>query len=110
MTSASQHVHHCKRVAAVVAAVAATAVVAFAVGVGVLAVVGKWNKVQSVAFFSPRLPFLSFSPGALSCLAHFLRGPSGCSPHSSTVSRRPQLWSVVDSDPPCVVPPCDVSV
>ena len=71
------------------------------------------DDVQGVAFCSvcfPLLPFLPFSPCALSCLAHFLRGPGGCSPHSSAVSRRLQVWSVVDTDPPCVVPPCHVSV
>ena len=42
-----------------------------------------------VAFFSSRLPFLRFSPCDPSCLARFLRGSRGCSPHFSTVSRRP---------------------
>ena len=68
------------------------------------------DKVQSVAFFSSRLPFLSSFPGDLSCLAHFLRGSCGCSPHSSTVSLHPQVRSVDDSDPPRVLPPHHVSV
>ena len=68
------------------------------------------NDVQGVAFCLPLLPFLPFSPWDLSRVAHFLRGPGGCSPHSSTVSCRLQMWSVVNSDPPCVVPPCHVSV
>ena len=65
---------------------------------------------QGVAFFASHLPSLFFSPSDLSCLAHFLRGPCGCSPHFSTVSCRPQVRSVVDSDPPRVVPPRHVSV
>ena len=68
------------------------------------------NDVQGVAFCLPLLPFLPFSPWDLSRVAHFLRGPGGCTPHSSTVSRRLQVRSVVDSDPPCVAPPCHVSV
>ena len=94
---------HCKRTVAAVAA-AAAAVVA----------VGKWKTtckvLLSVLSVFPCSRFSLLSHCALSCLAHFLRGSSGCSPQSSTVSRRPQVWSVVDSDPPCVVPPCHVSV
>ena len=36
--------------------------------------------------------------------------PYGCSPDSSTSSRRPHVWSVVHTDPPCVFPPCHVSI
>ena len=36
--------------------------------------------------------------------------PSGCSPDSSTPSRRPHVWSAVHTDPPCVFPPCHVSI
>ena len=71
------------------------------------------HNAQRVAFSSfclPFLPFLSFSPCDLSRLAHFLRGSCGCSPHLSTVSRRPQVRSIVDSDPPSILPPYHVSV
>ena len=73
------------------------------------------HDVQRVAFFSspsPRSLSFSLSRFTLGFLssAHFSRGSGGCSPHSSTVSRRLQVWSVVDSDPPCVAPPCHVSV
>ena len=71
------------------------------------------DDVQRVTFSSfclPFFPFLSFSPCHFSRLAHFLRGSCGCSPHLSTVSRRPQVRSIVDSDPPSILPPCHVSV
>ena len=70
------------------------------------------DNVQCVAFFSPRrplFPFLPFSPCDPFCLARFPRGSRGCSPHSSTASRRPQVWAVVHTDPPGVSPPCHVS-
>ena len=65
---------------------------------------------QDVAFFASRLPFLPYSHRGLSCLARFPRGSCGCSPRSSTVSRRPQAWSAVHADPPCVSPPRHVSI
>ena len=72
------------------------------------------NDVQGVAFCSSLSSLASVSPflplRPFPSLAHFLRGSSGCSPHSPTVSRRLQVWSVLDSDPPRVVPPCHVSV
>ena len=82
--------HHCKRVAAVAAAAAAAAagVVAFTT----------WKMTCNV------------SPCDLSRLAQFLRGSCGCSPHLSTVSRRPLVRSIVNSDPPSILPPCHVSV
>ena len=42
--------------------------------------------------------------------ARFPRISCGCWPHSSTASRRPQVWSVVHADPPSVSPPCHVSI
>ena len=52
------------------------------------------DDVQCVAFFSPRsplLPFLPFSPCDLLGFARFPRCPRGCSPRSSTASRRPHV-------------------
>ena len=43
-------------------------------------------------------------------LSHLLRGSCSCSPHFSTVSRRPHVRPVVDSDPPTIPPPCHVYV
>ena len=99
---AGHRVRHCNRTVAAV--VAAAAVVE----------VGKWKTtckvLLSVLSVFPCSHFSLSPPCDLSCVAHFLRGSDGCSPHSSTVSCRPQVWSVVNSDPPCVVPPCHVSV
>ena len=83
------------------------------------------DDVQCVAIFSPRrslLPCLS-SPCLTLCLfgkALGLSDPgivsslfgcsSGCSPDSSTASRRPHVWSAVHTDPPRVFPPCHVSI
>ena len=92
-------VRHCKRTASVAAA-AAPGVVAFAVG--------KWCRV----LLSPFLLFPSLClfgcPGLLNPTS--VSSLFGCSPDSSTVSRRPHVWSGVDTDPPCVSPPCHVSV
>ena len=44
-----------------------------------------------------------FVAGLFGCL-------SGCSPDSTPPSGGAHVWSVFDSDPPCVLPPCHVSV
>ena len=52
--------------------------------------------------FLPVVSCSHFSPCDPFCLARFPRGSHGCSPHSSTASRRPQMRSVFHTDPPSV--------
>ena len=59
--------------------------------------------------FFPISPPLLFgkAPGLFDpvVVASLFGCPSGCSPDSSTPSRRPHVWSAVHTDPPCVFPP-----
>ena len=68
----------------------------------------------------PPLPLLFLVPFSLSSLFTlglsdplFVAGLfgclSGCSPDSTPPSGATHVWSVIDSDPPCVLPPCHVS-
>ena len=62
------------------------------------------------SFLSPFLPLCLFGCRGLhdpTTVSSRFGCSSGCSPDSSTASRRPHVWSTVHSDPPCVSPPCD---
>ena len=66
-----------------------------------------------ISFFplSPPLPLRQSSGSLRPVIVSSLFGCySGCSPDSSTPSRRPDVWSAVHTDPPCVSPPCHVSI
>ena len=70
--------------------------------------------VLSALSLSPSLP-VSFSLFTLGLsdplfVASLFGYLSGCSPDSTPPSGGTHVWSVVDSDPPCVLPPCHVSV
>ena len=108
---ASGHSTHCCGVAGrLLAAAAVVGVAGVAVIVSVVAGAARCVTCCFLFFLSPVSPIHLFLPCDFSRLAHFLRGSCGCSPHLLTVSRRPQVRSIVDSDPPSILPPCHVSV
>ena len=119
LNDSRQQASHCKRVAAVAAAAAAV------VAVAVFAV-GKWKTTCRVLLSSllpsPMLPFLP-SPFLPFCLfgyflslfdpvsvADLFGRLSDCSRGSAPFSGAAHVWSVVNTDPPCVLPPCHVCV
>ena len=111
---------YCRGITALPAAVAAAVVVAAGVAI---ALPGKCiTRCRVLALGCLVCLSLSRSPFLSLCLFGEARGPfdpivipslfgcySGCSPDSSTASRRPHVWSAVHTDPPCVLPPCHVS-
>ena len=73
------------------------------------------DDVHRVVFFSsPSSPSILFCltrlPLGPFCVTHFSRGSGGCTPRSSTASCCPQVWSVIQTDPPGLLPPRHVSV
>ena len=77
----------CRRISALAAAAAAVVV-----GVVLAVVGGKWKTMWRVLFsFLSVVPCSNFSlsPPATRSVSRFPRGSRGCSPHSSTASRRP---------------------
>ena len=73
------------------------------VALSVLPCLSPFSLFQSLSFFPPGLS----DPVSVADL--FGRLPA-CSPGSAPSPGAAHVWPVVNTDPPCVVPPCHVSV